>query len=247
MYYEQPETGHSQIIRFAKPAIDVTYFKSLDDAVNFAFGSYRYRGAFVAMNAEKFITLYLDQKLFAHVKNPIYYADGSAMLWFASKRTPRIPGVELWLRILKRAEQNSCKVLVIGATPNVSQVTYDMIADLAPDLTYCCIDGFQSENEYLQMLVETKPDVVFVAMGSPLQEILISRLQAQWPDSFYMGLGGSLDVLTGNVTRAPEIYRKCGVEFLYRLLKEPRRAFHQWRRLFFIYLFLSGKFSWSKL
>jgi UDP-N-acetyl-D-mannosaminouronate:lipid I N-acetyl-D-mannosaminouronosyltransferase len=165
------------------------------------------------------------------------------MLWFQSERKPRIPGVELWLHILKRAEQHSGKVLVIGATPNVAKGTHDKIAKIAPKLRYHCIDGFQSDEEYFKLMDAKKPDVVFVAMGSPSQEILIERLQVQCPACFYMGVGGSLDVLTGKVRRAPEIYRQFGLEFLYRIQKEPRRAFRQWRLLVFVYLFLLGKFG----
>ena len=245
MCNQQQEQSQSQIVRFAKPAIDVTYFTSIAEAADFAFGVHRHRGAFIAMNAEKIVKLYRYPNLFDKIRNPIHYPDGSSMLWFQSEGSPRIPGVELWLQILKRAEQHSGKVLVIGAVPEVSKDAHDQIAKITPNLTYHCIDGFQSEDEYFKLMEEMKPDVVFVAMGSPRQEILISRLQVLWPDCFYMGIGGSLDVLTGNVKRAPEIYRRFGVEFLYRLLKEPQRAFRQYRLLIFVYLFLLGKFGCS--
>lgn len=243
MCNQQREQSQYQIISFAKPAIDVTYFTSIAEAADFAFGAHRHRGAFIAMNAEKMLSLYRDPNLFDKISNPIYYPDGASMLWFRSKRSPRIPGVELWLAILRRAELNSGRVLIIGAAPEVSKKTHDQIAEISPKLTYNCIDGFQSEEAYIQMIEEMKPDVVFVAMGSPRQEVLISRLQLHWLDCFYMGIGGSLDVLTGKVKRAPEIYRRIGAEFLYRLLKEPRRGFRQYRLLIFVSLFLSGKFN----
>ncbi|SHE62668.1 UDP-N-acetyl-D-mannosaminouronate:lipid I N-acetyl-D-mannosaminouronosyltransferase [Ruegeria intermedia] len=232
-----------QSVSFVKPAIGVTYFKSLDEAADFAFGTQRHQGAFIAMNAEKMVSLYQDPSLFSKIRNPIYYPDGSSMLWFVSKRSPRIPGVELWLHILERSQLHGGKVLVIGATADVSKDTEERIGKMAPNLTYRCVDGFRSEDAYFELMEGMKPDVVFVAMGSPRQEILIARLQVRWPDCFYMGVGGSLDVLTGNVVRAPEIYRQFGIEFLYRLLKEPRRIFRQRRLLVFVYLFLSGKFG----
>lgn len=243
MYDPQLEKRKLYIVSFAKPAINISYFNSLDEAADFAFSEHRHRGAFIAMNAEKLVKLYRDPHLFAKILNPIYYPDGSSMLWFQSERKPRIPGVELWLRILKRAEQHSGKVLVIGATIDVSKGTHDNIAEIAPNLSYRCIDGFQSDEEYFNLVDAIKPDVVFVAMGSPRQEMLIARLQVHWPACFYMGVGGSLDILTGKVRRAPEAYRRFGLEFLYRLQKEPQRAFRQWRLVLFVCLFLLGKFG----
>ena len=232
-----------QVVSFDNPAIDVTYFHSIDQAASFAVGGRYYGGVFIAMNAEKMVKLYRDPDLFINVKNPVYYPDGVSMLWFRSDGTPRIPGVELWLQVLRRTEKEAGTVLVIGATPNVSNEVHLRIGELAPNLEYRCIDGFRSEIEYSQLMEAIEPDVVFVGMGSPRQEILISRLQVEWPDCFYMGIGGSLDVLTDNAERAPEIFRKYGLEFLYRLLQEPRRIFRQASYFIFVYLYISGKFK----
>ena len=135
---------------------------------------------------------------------------------------------------------------MIGATAIVSNEVHRRIAEITPNLEYRCIDGFRSDIEYSQLMEALKPDVVFVGMGSPRQEILISRLQVNRPNCFYMGIGGSLDVLTGNVKRAPAVYRQYGLEFLYRLLKEPRRILRQGNYLIFVYLYLTGKFKSSR-
>lgn len=243
MRAEQRKINQNPSVKFTKPAIKVTYFKSLDAAADFVLSADRHRGAFIAMNAEKMVRLYHNPNLFSKIRNPIYYPDGSSMLWFLPARASVIPGCELWLYVLKRAETCGARVLVIGANPNVSRDSNDQIAKIVPNLMYACIDGFRPEKEYFQVIGEMKPDVVFVAMGSPRQEELIERLQVRWPDYFYMGLGGSLDVLTGNVKRAPQIYRRFGFEFLYRILKDPLRAGRVRYIIIFIYLFLLGKFT----
>jgi N-acetylglucosaminyldiphosphoundecaprenol N-acetyl-beta-D-mannosaminyltransferase len=72
-------------------------------------------------------------------------------------------------------------------------------------------------------LVSTVPDLVLVALGSPKQEYFIDRLKNNLPNSVMIGLGGSFDVWSGYVNRAPKIYQKLGLEWLYRTLKEPSR------------------------
>ena len=90
-------------------------------------------------------------------------------------------------------------------------------------------------------ILDKKPTVVFVAQGSPRQERLMRKLQASH-QAIYMGLGGSFDVFTGNVKRAPRLFRENGLEWLYRLLSQPSRIKRQKVLLpFFINLHL-GKY-----
>jgi UDP-N-acetyl-D-mannosaminouronate:lipid I N-acetyl-D-mannosaminouronosyltransferase len=90
-------------------------------------------------------------------------------------------------------------------------------------------DGFLSASDIQQLeqdILSIKPDVIFVAQGSPRQEKLMSRLQAKH-QAIYMGLGGSFDVYTGKIKRAPVLFRNNGLEWLYRLISEPSRIKRQ--------------------
>ena len=90
-------------------------------------------------------------------------------------------------------------------------------------------DGFFKDGDKDKLIVELqnkKPDIVFVAQGSPRQEWLMSDLIDQHP-ALYMGLGGSFDVYTGLKKRAPKFYQRLGLEWFYRLLKEPTRFSRQ--------------------
>src|SRR5699024_5834276 len=93
------------------------------------------------------------------------------------------------------------------------------------------------ESEYpalFEDIAQKKPDVVFVAMGSPQQEYVMQKMYARHK-ALYMGLGGSFDIYSGEKKRAPKVMRKMGLEWSYRLFKEPRRIFRQSKLLTFLY------------
>ena len=73
--------------------------------------------------------------------------------------------------------------------------------------------------------------LVTVALGSPRQELLMLACRAHWPDALYMGVGGTYDVFTGHVKRAPEIWQRLGLEWLYRLIRQPGRLRRQLKLL----------------
>ena len=101
----------------------------------------------------------------------------------------------------------------------------------------------QAEIEQKELIEEIKrkrPDVVFVAMGSPKQELLMEEMHQAHP-AIYQGLGGSFDVYTGNVKRAPEWWVKHNIEFAYRLLKQPSRIKRQIHLIKFLILVKTGK------
>ena len=77
-------------------------------------------------------------------------------------------------------------------------------------------------------LKELKPDFVFVGITSPIKEYLIEYLQEEGNDSVFMGVGGSFDVISGNISRAPKWMQKCNLEWLYRVMQEPKRLFKRY-------------------
>src|SRR5690625_568161 len=104
-------------------------------------------------------------------------------------------------------------------------------------------DGFFGEEVFKQILSDierTKPDIVFVAMGSPKQEFLMNRMKARHP-ALYMGLGGSFDVYTGKLQRAPRFWIDNNMEWAYRLIKQPKRIVRQVLLVKFLYLLVRGK------
>lgn len=189
-------------------------------------------GILVAINAEKI--LHANDQTRAIINRNIGYCDGSgavmALKQKGYKEVRKIAGCELWLKIIQRFLTEKTFYLV-GSKPQVIEET---VAKLKVDFPGIRIVGYRdgylkSEQERLDLIadiVAKKPDVVFVAMGSPKQELLMEEIQKQHK-AIFQGLGGSFDVYTGHVERAPKWWVDHNLEFAYRLLKEPKRIKRQ--------------------
>jgi UDP-N-acetyl-D-mannosaminouronate:lipid I N-acetyl-D-mannosaminouronosyltransferase len=223
------------------PNINITYFSSLETAAEYALNTSDKPVAYIAMNVEKIMNLRRQPDLFIDVQNPLFYPDGAPMLWFADRKAPRIPGVEVWIKILNRLNVSGGRALVIGASDDVSRLSAEKLRANFPDVHFSCVDGFQSLESYCKLIASVRPDAVFVAMGSPRQEQVIAKLQTVWSQAFYMGIGGSLDIYSGKVKRAPKIFILLNVEFLYRLLLNPKRIIRQKVYFAFIIAYISGR------
>lgn len=182
----------------------------------------------VAVNAEKI--LMADDEFSSFISSNIGYPDGVGAVWLLQRKgfskANKIPGVELWLEIINQRHQTNTFYLV-GGKEEVIQAT---IKKLNFDFPGISILGFRNgylrtEEEKKSLILDIqlkKPDVVFIAMGSPKQEILMKELQEVHP-AVYQGLGGSFDVYTGRVERAPKWWLDNNLEWAYRLYKEPWR------------------------
>ena len=192
----------------------------------------------VAMNAEKIIKN--DEKLRSIVNNNIGYPDGiGAVLALRHKgvKAIKIAGSEFWLDIIKRFKKEK-KFYLIGSTEQVIKSTVKRLKREYPEIQ---IVGYQNgflkkgDKERLeQSLQKSKPDIVFVAQGSPRQEFLMNDLMKKYP-ALYMGLGGSFDIYGGDKKRAPRLFLKLELEWFYRLLKEPTRLGRQLSLVKFIF------------
>jgi UDP-N-acetyl-D-mannosaminouronate:lipid I N-acetyl-D-mannosaminouronosyltransferase len=195
----------------------------------------------IAMNAEKIMKN--NHRLRRIVNNNIAYTDGvGAVIALRSKglKSVKIPGSEFWLDIINRF-QRSKKFYLIGSSTEVIEATVMKLEKAYPKINIVGYQyGFLEKNDkvnLLQSLQNTQPDIIFVAQGSPRQEFLMDELIGHYP-ALYMGLGGSFDIYGGNKKRAPLIFLKLELEWLYRLLKEPTRFNRQIALLkFLVYIF----------
>lgn len=182
--------------------------------------------------------------------------DGAGVV-LASKilRTPlraKVAGVELGERAVSLASTKGYNVFFLGSKPGVAELAAEKLAAKYKGFKPCGInDGyFKKEGEesdaIIDKIIAAKTDILFVCLGVPLQEkwIMANREKLKGV-GLVMGLGGSLDSYAGTVKRAPEIFIKLGLEWFYRLLKEPRRIGRMMKLPKFIFgtLFykLSGK------
>jgi N-acetylglucosaminyldiphosphoundecaprenol N-acetyl-beta-D-mannosaminyltransferase len=116
-------------------------------------------------------------------------------------------------------------VALIGAKPEVIKLACENLKKEIDDLNivYAQDGYFKDEELVLAELVKSSPRLVLCALGSPKQELFIIKAKKLLPNALFIGVGGSFDVWSGTVERAPEIYQKIGMEWLYRTIKEPQR------------------------
>lgn len=151
-----------------------------------------------------------------------------AARWLGQPLPERVPGVDLVERLAARAAARGDRVFLLGARPGVAEAAGQRLARRYPGLT---IAGTHSgspdprdDDETLRRIHETRPDVLLVAYGAPAQERWIARLRTQVGVPVAIGVGGALDMLAGRVPRAPWWMRRLGLEWLFRLLREPWRT-----------------------
>lgn len=204
----------------------------------------RHKGILVAINAEKI--LHATEQTRTIINRNIGYCDGAgaqmALRQKGYKKVCKIPGCELWLKIIARFISEKSFYL-IGGTQEVIDRTVVKLESEFPEINIVGYrNGYFRNDEERQVLItdicKKKPDVVFVAMGSPKQELLMEEIR-QHHDAIFQGLGGSFDVYTGHVKRAPKWWVDHNLEFAYRLLKEPKRIKRQIHLLKFVFLLIT--------
>ncbi|MCO6532405.1 WecB/TagA/CpsF family glycosyltransferase [Lactobacillus panisapium] len=138
----------------------------------------------------------------------------------------RVTGYDLFTWLMKLANDRSLRVYLIGAKPNVIHAIQAKIAHEYSDIQLVgAEDGYFKEDlEVIAYQIErAEPDLVFAALGSPRQEQLLALLRRNLLPALMMGVGGSFDVFSGMVKRAPQLWQRAHLEWFYRLLKEPSR------------------------
>lgn len=219
-------------------------FNSFNELLEFIDGR---KGILVAINAEKI--LHATDQTRNIINRNIGYCDGigavMALKKHGYKNAVKIPGCELWLKIIESKYRLGKKFYLVGSKPEIIKKTVDQLKADFPGINIVNYrDGYIRSEEEKQSLLddiaEKKPDVVFVAMGSPKQELLMEDMQKRHA-AIYQGLGGSFDVYTGNVKRAPKWWVEHNLEFAYRLIKQPSRIKRQIHLVKFLWLVQMGK------
>ena len=199
----------------------------------------------IAINAEKI--LHATDEIRRLINENIGYADGIGAVWALRmkglKHVVKIPGCELWLDFIRSSYRNRTFYFV-GSKQEVIEAAVSKLRTEFPGIQILNYHNgyFRSQEEKSILMNDVsayKPDIVFVGMGSPRQELLMEEMQKQH-SALYQGLGGSFDVYTGYVKRAPDWWVKNNLEWLYRLLRQPARIKRQvFLVKFFIILLLN--------
>ena len=137
----------------------------------------------------------------------------------------RVPGIEFSAKMLEKLNEMGGRLFLLGAKPGVAEKAGENICAQYPNLVLCGTqDGyFKDEEDVILKVAAARPDLLFVCLGAPKQEKWMARWGKHTGAKMAIGLGGCLDVYAGNVERAPEAWQKAGMEWAYRLKKEPKR------------------------
>lgn len=224
--------------------VKVHPFKSFDELLEYVNGR---KGILVAINAEKI--LHATDQTRSIINRNIGYCDGIGAVMALKKRgykdVAKIPGCELWLKIIASLYKDGKTFYLVGGKQEVIEQTVAKLKEEFKGINIVAYrNGYIKTDEERAALIadvaEKRPDAVFVAMGSPKQELLMEEMSQQHA-AIYQGLGGSFDVYTGNVKRAPKWWVDHNLEWAYRLVKEPSRIKRQIHLVRFLALVKLGR------
>lgn len=160
--------------------------------------------------------------LLNHSFNVVGYPDGIGANLRLFRLGRRVPGVELWLKVLDTSKHK--KVFLLGGNPDVFNRSIDVLNRRYPMKSISGMHGYSQYDDILKAISLCEPTLIIAALGSPKQEMLLVDLKRDLSIEFSaMGIGGSLDVLVGHVKRAPLTMQILGMEGIWRILLEPKK------------------------
>lgn len=194
----------------------------------------------VTPNSEIVMQANRDEKLLDIIRQADMTVPDGIGLVIASKMigkplSERVTGIDLMESLLSYADRERKSIYLLGAKPGIAEKAAEKIREKYPNLIvaghhhgyfkglHTGSKGHEEEKKVLEDIRLAEPDMLFVALGAPKQEYFIAEYLKQLPSKLFIGVGGSLDVYSGTMQRAPEFYRKFGLEWLYRGIKEPWR------------------------
>lgn len=190
----------------------------------------------VVVNVAKLVMMEKDEQLRKIVNScDLINADGQGVVWGAKilgvDIPERVAGIDLFTNLIELSANKGYRVYLFGAKEEVVSRVSQIFKEKFPKLTIAgSRNGYFTKEEELKIVEdihESKPDMLFVAMSSPQKEIFLNKYKDKMNVPFVMGVGGSFDVIAGKTKRAPLWMQKCGLEWFYRFLCEPRRM---WKR-----------------
>jgi N-acetylglucosaminyldiphosphoundecaprenol N-acetyl-beta-D-mannosaminyltransferase len=192
----------------------------------------------VVVNVDKLVKASRDDGLRRIINDcALVNADGMPVVWasrlLGKPLKERVTGVDLFEALMRRSGERGWRVFLLGARREVVAQVAETYRRRYPQLVIAgWRDGYwQGEAEEAEVAAQVRAsgaDLLFVAIGSPKKEQFLERWQATMRIPFAMGVGGTFDVATGRVKRAPRWMQRAGLEWFYRFLQEPRRMFRRY-------------------
>jgi N-acetylglucosaminyldiphosphoundecaprenol N-acetyl-beta-D-mannosaminyltransferase len=191
----------------------------------------------VVVNVDKLVKARKDAQLRRIINDcALINADGMPVVWasriLGKPLKERVAGVDLFEALIKRSAEKGWRLYLLGAREEVVSRVKEIYEDLYPTLQ---VVGYRNgywepheESNVVESVVRARADILFVAISSPKKEQFLGAYQERMRVPFAMGVGGSFDVASGKLKRAPRWMRSVGLEWFYRFLQEPRRMFRRY-------------------
>ncbi|TKC17004.1 WecB/TagA/CpsF family glycosyltransferase [Robertmurraya kyonggiensis] len=202
----------------------------------------------IAVNPEKIIMAQKDSSLKELINSSTYQIPDGIGVVLASKLSKgniqtRVTGIGMMEKLLELANKEEYNIFLYGAKEEVVKEAKEKISETYPDLKITgYINGYcKDNNKIIDEINKSNAQILFVALGSPRQELWIRENAERLNVNVFQGVGGSFDVFSGRVKRAPVIFQKTGLEWFYRLLSQPSRAKRQLALPRFLYEVIKNK------
>lgn len=207
------------------------YFKLLENDLR-----HEHKRFIITVNPETLMLSEKDNELkeILESKEFSFVPDGIAVIKAARKVgisiSERITGIDIAEYLLKLANKNKYSIYLYGAKEEVIE---SLISKIKKEYNNINIVGYsngyvENKNKVMEEILKLKPDICMVALGIPHQEKIIYKYINKFKKGIFIGVGGSFDVLSGYKKRAPKIFIKLNIEWLYRIVKEPKRLKRFW-------------------
>jgi N-acetylglucosaminyldiphosphoundecaprenol N-acetyl-beta-D-mannosaminyltransferase len=194
----------------------------------------REKAFIVAINPEKIIKAQDDPSLMKLLNSADFQIPDGIGVILASKFKggqirERVTGIDMMLKLCETAAKHQKKIFLYGGKPGRADEAKVKLEEMYPGIQIAgTLHGYEKDQQVVREAInQSQADIIFVAMGSPAQENWIIANKETLHPSVYQGVGGSFDVISGKIERAPESFQKLGLEWLYRLMKEPWRIKRQ--------------------
>jgi len=187
----------------------------------------------VSANPELIYKAEKDKKLRDIVNSAdLILPDGVGVVWavrqLGGPKISRVTGVDLTLEILREADKYSRRIFLLGAAPGIAEKAVCRQQKMFPRVIFASHHGYFTQEEEAQVkekIEQFRPDVLLVGLGAPKQELWNAAYTGR--AAVRIGVGGTIDILSGEVKRAPQFFRNHKIEWLYRLIREPSRLRRQ--------------------
>lgn len=195
----------------------------------------------VTPNVDHIVKLETDKEFQDVYKNAdLILTDGMPLIWISKMRgnpiKEKISGSDFFPKLCERAAEKRYSLFLLGAAEGVAAKAAKNLKEKYEGLnivgTYSPSYGFEKKDDEIKMIIEmineTKPDILAVGLGAPKQEKFLYKYKNELNVPISLAIGASIDFEAGNINRAPRWMQNCGLEWFYRLCKEPKRMFKRY-------------------